>query len=234
MLLDDKYKSLYKRQLQLPGFTEASLKKMQNSSVLVVGAGGLGSVVLTYLSRSGLGRIGIADYDCVDESNLHRQFLYHEADIGKLKARQASSVLKKGNNSLIINTFCDKIDENNAEKICAEFDIIADCSDNFKTRYLLNDTARKLRKPLAFASVSEYEGQVTVLHYQKQADYRMLFPVMPKKEAAKGILPALLAVTGGMQSAEIFKIITGTGKVLDGKLLVYNILTNSQNVLNFV
>ncbi|NOQ26596.1 MAG: hypothetical protein GQ564_14655 [Bacteroidales bacterium] len=230
-MLTDKERKRYNRQLLLPDFTEEHQRKLKESKVLVVGAGGLGSVVLTYLSRTGIGNIGIVEFDQVDETNLHRQVLYNETEIGATKIDIAIKKLKAGNSNTSFSLYNEKLNEENVNKIFSKYDIIADCTDNFTTRYLINDISAELGKSVVFASVANYEGQVTILNYKKKVNYRDIFSERPNGMAIKGVLPTSLPIIGGIQTNEIIKMITGIGEVLDGKLLIYNILNNSQHIL---
>jgi len=224
-------KERYHRQLMLPDYTEKHQEKLKNARVLVVGAGGLGSVVLTYLSRTGIGTIGIVEFDTVDISNLHRQVLYSEKEIGSSKLELAIRQLKMGNSTTHFIPFNEKLDEDNVHAIFNDYDIIVDCTDNFPTRYLINDTSAKSGKPVVFASVANYEGQVTILNHKKNINYREIFSFKPDNTPAKGVLPTLLPIVGGIQANEVIKLITRQKETLDGKLLVYNGLNNIQHIL---
>jgi len=225
-------KEKYNRQLILPDYSGVHQVKLKNAKVLVVGAGGLGSVVLTYLSRTGVGTIGIVEFDTVDISNLHRQVLYNENEIGSSKLELAVKQLKAGNSNTHLIPFYEKLCEDNVIKIFNEYNIIVDCSDNFPTRYLVNDTSLKLGKPVVFASVANYEGQVTILNHKKNVNYREIFSCKPENTPVKGVIPTLLPIVGGIQANEVIKMITGHGKTLDGKILIYNALNNKQHILD--
>ena len=241
-MLTEREKQKYNRQLILPDYTEVHQQKLKNAKVLVVGAGGLGSVVLTYLSRTGIGTIGIVEFDHVDVTNLHRQVLYNEEEIGLSKIELAIERLNTGNSFTSIKSYKEALDQNNAKNIFCEFDIIVDCTDNFNTRYLINDVASQLSKPVVFASVANYEGQVTILNYKKKVNYRDIFPEKPDNAPIKGVMPTLLPVIGGIQANEVIKMVlnlpdhlsaeqVGFEETLDGKLLIYNILNNSQHIV---
>lgn len=230
-MLTEREKQKYNRQLILPDYTEKHQQKLKNAKVLVVGAGGLGSVVLTYLSRTGIGTIGIVEFDHVDETNLHRQVLYNEKEIGLSKIELAIERLTAGNSFTSIKSYKEALNINNAKSIFYEFNIIVDCTDNFNTRYLINDFASQLAKPVVFASVANYEGQATILNYKKKVNYRDIFPEKPDNAPIKGVLPTLLPVIGGIQTNEVIKMVLGFEETLDGKLLIYNILNNSQHII---
>jgi adenylyltransferase/sulfurtransferase len=231
-MLTDKERIRYNRQLILPEYTEEHQQKLKESKILVVGAGGLGSVVLTYLSRTGIGTIGVVEFDKVDETNLHRQVLYNETEIDETKLEIAIKKLQAGNSNTSFIKYNEALNEENANRIFTDYDIIADCTDNFSTRYLINDISAKLEKPVVFASVANYEGQVTILNYKKKVNYRDIFSEKTESTPIKGVLPTLLPIIGGIQANEAIKIITGLGENLDGKLLIYNILNNTQYTLN--
>ena len=208
-------KERYKRNILLPEVGEEGQKKLAESRVLVVGAGGLGSPVSLYLAAAGVGTIGIADFDRVDVSNLQRQILYREQDIGKAKAELAAypGGLQVGGG----------ITDENAEEILAKFDVIVDASDNFPTRYLLSDTCMKLGKPDVYGAICEFAGQVTVF----ASDGPCLRCLCPEAEdpsgnpnsAAYGVLGVIPGMIGCMQAAEVLKLLLGKGEPLIGKML---------------
>lgn len=227
----------YHRQLILPEIGEEGQIKLLKAKVLVVGAGGLGSPVLLYLTAAGVGTIGIIDFDIVDESNLQRQILYTTEDIGKTKTVKAKEKLSKLNPYTFFNEYTTLLDKANAEKIIKEYDIVIDCPDNFATRYIVSDACEKLDKPHVFGSVSKFEGQVTVFNYNKGPTYRDLFPEPYTSETSVenspvGLIGVLPGIIGCMQANEAIKIITGTGSILNGKLLIIDLLNNSYNILN--
>lgn len=208
--------------------------KLKNAKVLVVGAGGLGSPLLIYLAAAGIGTIGIVDDDVVDISNLQRQILYTTAEVGQKKVKIASKKLSALYPETDIRTFDLKLNETNAEQVMEDYDIVADCTDNYKTRAIIGQISARLNKPLAFASVLNYEGQVTVFNFQDGPAYADLFPNVPKdgiyKENDIGLIGVLPGIAGTIQANEIIKIITGYGEVISGKLLVINIQDNRFNL----
>lgn len=227
----------YHRHLILPEIGEEGQIKLKKAKVLVVGAGGLGSPVLLYLTAAGVGTIGIVDFDVVDESNLQRQILYTTEDIGQTKTVKAKEKLSKLNPYTLFDEYATRLDRANAEKIIKEYDLVIDCPDNFATRYIVSDACEKFDKPHVFGSVSKFEGQVTVFNYNKGPTYRDLFPEPYTLEASAenspvGIIGVLPGIIGCMQANEAIKIITGTGKVLNGKLLIIDLLNNNFNILN--
>lgn len=219
----------YKRHLSLKGFGESAQLKLKNSSVLVVGAGGLGCPALVYLTASGVGSIGIVDGDTIALSNLQRQTLFEDKDIGQKKSETAKETLIKRNPHVNLKQYSFFINPNNCLDIVGKYDLVLDCSDNFDTRYLLNDTCVVLNKPLIYAALHEYEGQLSVFNFENGPTLRCLFPMVPKNGiinncADQGVLAVLPGIIGALQAQEAVKIITGIGNVLSGKLLIYNAL----------
>jgi molybdopterin/thiamine biosynthesis adenylyltransferase/rhodanese-related sulfurtransferase len=225
----------YSRHILLPEFGEEGQHKLKNAKVLVIGAGGLGSPVLLYLTAAGVGTIGIADYDEVDLSNLQRQILFSEDDIGEPKANAALSRLKGLNPHISFNIHQEKITSKNALEVIKDYDIIADGSDNFPTRYLINDSCVILDKTYVYASIYRHEGQVSVFNYidnegKRGPNYRDLFPVPPPPNmvpscAEGGVIGVLAGIIGSMQANEVIKIITGTGTTLSGRLFIIDTLS---------
>ncbi len=219
----------YERQLMLPELGEAGQSKIKSTSVLVVGAGGLGVPVLQYLVAAGVGIIGIADNDLVQDSNLHRQVLYADNDIGKHKAIVAQLKLAQQNKDVKIQIHNTFLTDSRALNIIKNYDIVVDCSDNFPTRYLLNDACIILDKPLVSGSLYKYEGQISVYNYQGGPSYRCIYPESPDLMKMKiagnigtqGFTPSII---GSIQAAEVFKIITGIGQVISGEIMFFNIL----------
>ncbi|MBK9246637.1 MAG: HesA/MoeB/ThiF family protein [Ignavibacteria bacterium] len=230
----------YARQIVLPNFGISAQAALSRAKVLVIGAGGLGCPALQYLAASGVGTIGIIDHDEIELSNLHRQILFDESDIGKNKAKVAAIKLQKSNSDLSIQVFETKIDNRNALGIIREYDIVIDGSDNFPTRYVVNDACAILKIPLIYGSVFRYEGQVSVFHspshidniLDRAANYRDIFPVPPAKGEVPncletGVLGVLTGIVGTWQASEAIKLITGIGEVLSSTILTLNMLTNT-------
>ena len=231
----DRIYERYQRQLILKGFGAEAQQKLLSASVLVIGAGGLGCPVLQYLVAAGVGSIGIVDDDVVALSNLHRQVLYNVQMVGKSKAVCAVEVLKQLNPQVKFTVYNERLTNKNAAAILATFDVIVDGSDNFATRYLVNDTCVLLNKPLVYGAISQYEGQVAVFNAEqgneRTANYRDLFPHPPKEGevlncSEAGVLGVLPGIIGSMMANETIKLITGTGLLLSNKLLTYNTLNN--------
>ncbi len=211
---------------------------LKNSSVLCIGAGGLGSSVLLYLAAAGIGRIGIIDNDQVEKSNLQRQIIHETNTIGNLKIDSARERIKKFNPNCEILTFSERINPKNALELIKEFDVICDCSDNFGTRYLINDSCLILNKPLVFGSVQGFEGQVSVFNlYKNSPNLRDLLPESPSKNAAPscaeyGVVGVSTGLIGILQVNEIIKIILKKGEILDGKILIFDLLNMNMKKLN--
>jgi sulfur-carrier protein adenylyltransferase/sulfurtransferase len=229
--------SRFTRHFSLAEIGRGGQEKLKNARVLVIGAGGLGSPLLIYLAAAGVGTIGIVDDDIVSVSNLQRQVLYTTAEVGRKKVEIASQKLTALYPEIDIQTFDLRLNEVNAEKLLEGYNIIADCTDNYKTRALLGQVSAKLNKPLAFASVLNYEGQITVFNYRGGPAYADLFPNVPEdgiyKENEIGLIGVLPGIAGTFQANEIVKIITGYGEVISGKLLVFNIQDNRFNLFKF-
>jgi len=227
----------YQRQLQLKNFGEAGQQQLLQAAVLVIGAGGLGCPVLQYLAAAGVGRIGIIDDDIVSLSNLHRQVLYSTDDIGLPKTKQAVKVLSRLNPEINIIGYNDRLTIANALTLMEEFDIIADCTDNFATRYLINDACVLLNKPLVYGAVSRFEGQVAIFNCKtvekpEAVNYRDLYPTPPKEGEVlnceeAGVLGVLPGIIGAMQANETIKLLTGMGRLLINRLLTYDALNNN-------
>lgn len=226
----------YQRQVILKELGIAGQQQLTAAKVLVIGAGGLGCAALQYLVAAGIGNIGIVDDDVVSLSNLHRQVLYSVQDIGKLKSLTAKEKLQQLNPEISIIAYNERLTTKNALFIFQNFDIIIDGTDNFASRYLINDACALLHKPTVFGAVSQFEGQLAIFNYQSKdkntpVNYRDLFPVPPKDDevlncAEAGVLGVLPGIIGTMMANETIKLITGIGKPLINSLLTYNALNN--------
>ena len=223
-------KERYQKHLTLEEIGYEGQLSLKNSSVLCIGAGGLGSSVLLYLAAAGIGKIGIVDNDYVEKSNLQRQIIHETNTIGSLKIDSAQERIKKFNPNSELLTFAERINPKNALEIIQKFDIICDCSDNFGTRYLINDACLILNKPLVFGSVQGFEGQVSVFNLNKTSpNLRDLLPESPSKNAVPscaeyGVVGVSTGLIGIIQVNEIIKIILKKGEVLDGKIMVLDLL----------
>lgn len=220
----------YSRHFVLPGFGVDKQNKLREARVVVIGAGGLGAPILSYLAAAGVGRLGIIDHDVVQLSNLQRQVLFTTADIGKLKSECAQRVLTAMNPGISIVAAPVKITSANALQLLAEFDVVVDATDNFPTRYLLNDACVLLNLPLVYGSIFRYEGQVSVFNYAGGPTYRDLYPVPPKPGTVPdceegGVLGVLPGIIGSIQANEVIKLVTGIGEPLTGQLFILDSLT---------
>ena len=225
-------KQRYNRHIIMPEIGMDGQLKLKKASVLVIGAGGLGCPVLQYLGAAGVGRIGIVDFDKVDASNLQRQILFGVADIGKFKAEVAKERLLANNPYITVETHVTKLDSSNALSIIGEYDIVVDGSDNFATRYLVNDACVILNKPLVFGAIYKFEGQLCVFNYQNGPSYRCLFPDQPSADSIPtcsqiGVVGVLPGIVGSMQANEVIKVILEKDDVLSGRFLTIDILANS-------
>jgi adenylyltransferase/sulfurtransferase len=220
----------YARQMILPEIGKDGQNRLSAANVLCVGAGGLGCPVLLYLAGAGVGHIGIIDNDVVDESNLQRQTLYTMADIGRSKVVAAQERLQAFNPNLQVTPYNTRLTAENALEILAPYDIIIDGSDNFATRFLVNDACVRLQKPLVYGSVQKFEGQASVFDAAQGPCYRCLFPEIPEPGmgpscAEAGVLGVMPGLIGMIQATEALKIILGTGNTLRGRLLVLDALS---------
>ena len=232
----------YNRHIIIPGFGMEAQEKLKKSKVLVVGAGGLGSPVLLYLAAAGIGTIGIVECDAVEDSNLQRQVLYGTADVGTPKAEAARKRLLSLNPYIHIIIHDTQLTASNALDIISAYDIVADGTDNFPTRYLVNDASVLLDKPNVYASIYQFEGQVAVFNFvdtngERGPNYRDLYPVPPEPGevancAEAGVLGVLPGIIGSMQALEVIKIAAQTGDVLSGRLFLFDALSFETRTFN--
>jgi len=223
----------YHRQIILPEFGKEGQQKLLEAKVLVIGAGGLGCPALQYLTAAGIGTIGIVDDDVVALNNLHRQVLYSVNDIRLSKAERATHILQQLNPDIKIISYNERLVNRNALMLFDEYDIIIDGTDNFSTRYMINDACVLLNKPLVYGAISQFEGQVSVFRNKNDEDvnYRDIFPDPPKDGevlncAEAGVLGVLPGIIGTMMANETIKLITGIGEPLIDQLFTYNALNN--------
>ena len=224
--------SRYSRHLLLPNVDLVGQERLINAKVLCIGAGGLGSPTILYLAAAGVGTIGILDFDQVDLTNLQRQIIHTQNDVGKSKARSAAEKASALNPSINLNLHEVKLDELNALEILIGYDVIVDCTDNFATRYLINDACALLEKPYVWGSIYRFDGQVSTFWSKHGPCYRCLHPTPPPVGAVPscaegGVLGSLCGVIGSIQSTEVIKLITGIGEPLIGQLLLHDSLDNS-------
>ncbi len=225
----------YSRHLIIPDFNIKGQRKLKSSKVLVVGTGGLGSPVLLYLTAAGVGTIGILDFDVVDESNLQRQVLFTVKDVGQPKSEVAKERLALLNPNVQFKSHNVQLTSENALEIIKEYDVVADGTDNFPTRYLVNDACVLLGKPNVYASIFRFEGQVSVFNYLDSKgdlgpNYRDLFPTPPPPGlvpscAEGGVIGVLPGIIGSLQANEVLKVIAGIGEPLSGRLFLFDALT---------
>ena len=219
----------YSRQIVIPQIQASGQERIGNAKVLCIGAGGLGSPALMYLAAAGVGTIGIVDFDTVDETNLHRQILYGQSDIGKKKVEVARTKIQESNPLVIVNTYPVRITTTNVLEIMTDYDIIIDATDNFATRYLINDAEVLLNKPYVWGSVNRFDGQAAIFWSSLGPCYRCLHPTPPapgtvQNCAEAGVLGVLCASIASMQVNEVIKAITGIGELQIGKLMIYEAL----------
>ncbi len=219
----------YSRHLILPEVGIDGQKKLKKAKVLVIGAGGLGSPISLYLAAAGVGTIGLVDYDIVDETNLQRQVLYSTKEVGKPKLQVAKKKLLALNPNMTVNIHEEQLNSSNALEIIREYDIVVDGTDNFPTRYLVNDACVLLGKPNVYGSIFRFEGQLSVFHVGKGPCYRCLYPEPPPPGlvpscAEGGVLGVLPGIIGCLQANEVIKLILGMGKPMIGRLLLFDAL----------
>ncbi len=228
----------YQRHLSLAGFGPAAQEKLKRGSVLVIGAGGLGCPALLYLAAAGVGRIEIVDDDRVDVSNLQRQVLYTEADAGQLKAEAAAQRLRSLNRFIEIVPHVARLTRQNALELIRRVDVVLDGSDNFGTRYLVNDACVLANRPLVYGAIQAFEGQASVFNWRGGPTYRCLFPEPPEPGsvpncAEGGVIGALPGLIGTVQALETIKLLTGIGEPLSGKLLLWDALAMATRTVRF-
>jgi len=224
----------YNRHIIIPGFGMEAQQKLKAAKVLVIGSGGLGSPALLYLAAAGVGTIGIVDFDVVDDSNLQRQVLFGVDEIGKPKVEAARRRIQSLNPYIKLNIYNTHLNSQNALDIVRDYDVIADGTDNFPTRYLVNDASVLLGKPNVYASIFQFEGQVSVFNYTDAQgntgpNYRDLYPTPPPPGlvpscAEGGVLGVLPGIIGSLQALEVIKVITGVGETLSGRFFLFDAL----------
>jgi len=219
----------YSRHLIIPDVGMAGQKRLKNAKVLCVGAGGLGSPTLLYLAAAGVGTLGIVEFDVVDESNLQRQVIHGQSDIGRSKAESARDSIKEINPLVQVNLHEERLDSTNVMELFAQYDLIVDGTDNFATRYLVNDACVLLNKPYVWGSIYRFDGQASVFWSEYGPCYRCLYPEPPPPGmvpscAEGGVLGVLCASIGSIQVTEAIKLLTGIGEPLVGRLMIYDAL----------
>jgi sulfur-carrier protein adenylyltransferase/sulfurtransferase len=227
----------YSRHLIIPDVAMAGQKRLKNAKVLCIGAGGLGSPALMYLAAAGVGTLGIVDFDVVDESNLQRQIIHGQSDIGRSKAESARDSVLEINPLVTVNLHEERLDSSNVMEIFAEYDLIVDGTDNFATRYLVNDACVLLHKPYVWGSIYRFDGQASVFWADHGPCYRCLYPEPPPPGmvpscAEGGVLGVLCGSVGAIQVTEAIKLLTGIGEPLLGQLMVYDALEMEYRKIN--
>ena len=217
----------YARQVLIPEIGEQGQRTLLDAKVLLIGAGGLGSPIALYLAASGVGTIGLVDDDVVDESNLQRQVLHGVDDVGALKAESAERTIRALNPETNVIKHVERMGADNVERLIAGYDVIVDGTDNFDTRYVLNDAAVKLRKPVVHGSIYRWDGQITTFVPFEGPCYRCMYPTQPPPELAPacsvaGVLGVLPGIVGMLQANEVFKLVLGVGDTLAGRLLMFD------------
>jgi len=230
-MLNQEHLERYKRNLLLAGFGPAGQERLLNAGVLLVGAGGLGSPAAFYLAAAGVGRIGLLDSDLVEVSNLQRQILHGTPDLGRLKAESGRDKLIHLNPGLRVEAITRELNEQNAEDLISRYDLVLDCTDNFKTRFILNEACLRLNSPFVYGGVLGYIGQVMFILPGRGPCFRCLYRDEPRGGApdcsAVGVLGAVPGVIGTLQACEAVKYLVGVGDLLVGRLLTYDALTAS-------
>jgi len=228
--------SRYSRHIKLNDVGIDGQEKLKIAKVLVIGAGGLGCPVLQHLTAAGVGTLGIVDGDTVEESNLQRQILFNQKDLKKPKAKTAALKLKEQNKHVNFKVADTPVNKENIIKLISDFDVVVDCTDNFPARYLINDACIIENKPLVFAAIHQFDGQISVFNYQDGPSYRCIFPEAPSDIpncSEAGVLSVLPGMIGTFQANEVLKLILGIGDVLKGKLLTINALNYQMSVVEF-
>lgn len=225
----------YKRQLLLPDWSQEVQKKLDESSVLVVGAGGLGATALPYLAAAGVGRIGIVDHDHISGSNLQRQILFKESEIGNSKAEIAEHYLKDLNPDIFVKSHYLRLSEENAFHLISDYHVVLDCTDSIPVRYLINDVCVSQDKPMIFGAIHRYEGQYAVLNYQGGPTYRCYFPekkgsITGPNCEEEGVLGTIAGLIGLYQATEALKVLTGLGEVSTGLSIIQPFKNNTYTV----
>lgn len=227
----------YSRQIMLPEIGEEGQARLAAAKVLIVGVGGLGSPIALYLAGAGVGTLGLVDDDAVSLSNLQRQVLYTEEEVGELKAVCAAKRLRPLNREVVINAYPTRLNAQNACELIEQYDIVVDGCDNFTTRYVIDDVCAALGKPYVYGAINGFEGQVSVFHYgEVKKSYRDLYPdekeMMGMPSPSEGVVGVTPAVTGSIEATEVLKIICGFGEVLAGKLWTIDLRTLQSNIFS--
>ncbi len=236
-MIYDENAGRYSRQTMLPEIGEEGQRRIAEASVLIVGLGGLGAPVATYLAGAGIGRLGLADTDTVSISNLQRQTLYDETCLGKPKTECAARRLSTMSSSTKLDLIPEGLSEANAQELVKNFDLVVDCCDNFSTRFLIDDVCAMTLRPWVHGSIGEFSGQVTIFNYRNRRRYSELYPdrealcALPR--TTRGVIGAVPGVVGSIQAMEAIKIITGAGNPLDGRIMLLDLLNSTSDIIEF-
>ncbi len=227
----------YSRHTMLPQIGEEGQQRLHEASVLLVGVGGLGSPIALYLAAAGVGRIGLVDGDVVSESNLQRQVLYRESEVGLPKVKCAAKRLKELNSKLIVDKYQMLFDEHSAHDLVSKYDIVVDGCDNFATRYLMDDTCADLGKPYVYGSIGEFHGQASLFNFEGGMRYSDLYPdreaLTSRPKTVMGVMGVVPGLIGCVEAAEVVKVVTGCGTTLRNRLFTIDLLTMQSNTLEF-
>lgn len=227
----------YNRHIILPEIGIEGQKKLNAAKVLVVGAGGLGTPVLIYLAAAGIGELGIVDDDVVSVSNLQRQILYKTTEVNQPKVEMAKAALQANNPALIVKTYKTRFTHENAMKLAADYDVIVDCTDNYASRYLIDETSKALEIPMVYGSISKFTGQASVFNYKGSKSYRDLFAEAPEVDESDpsrlGVLGVLPGIIGSIQANETIKIILEFDGGLINQLLLFNSVSLTFNKVGY-
>lgn len=227
----------YARQTMLPEIGESGQQRLLNSRVLVIGLGGLGSPVCTYLTGAGIGTLILADADRVSLTNLQRQTLYTESQIGMLKTEAAKERLQAMSSVTRYELHPEGFTADNSKRLVAGVDLVMDCCDNYETRYLINDVCQQTGCPWIYGSIGDFQGQVSVFNYKMQRQYTELYPdreyLCSLPRATRGVIGAVAGITGSIEAAEAIKLLAGFGQLLEGKLFAIDIKRITSSIIEF-
>jgi sulfur-carrier protein adenylyltransferase/sulfurtransferase len=231
--------SRYSRQIQIPSFSLKGQEALIAAKILIIGCGGLGCPVALYLTRAGVKHLGIVDDDVVQLSNLHRQVLFSESDLGRLKVEAAKDNLLQGDESLDVETYITRLDSSNYQEIISKYDVVLDCTDNFSTRYLINDACLLLNKPVVYGAANKLEGQVAVFNLNGSGHLRDLYPEIPTEGSIQnceeaGVLGVITGIIGNFMALEVVKIVSGIGQPLVNQLVQFDGTTSRFHSIKYV
>lgn len=228
MILSTEEKERYDRHVRIPDFGEEKQLKLKSARVLVIGAGGLGCPVIQYLVAAGIGKLTLVDGDVVSRSNLQRQILFTEAEIGQSKAEIAARKMQQLNSAANIKVYNQFLTDKLAAQLLPEHDVVVGCTDNYKSRYCIDHYSKKFNIPFVHGAIREFEGQLSVFNYKGSGSYFDLFGLQPSEPTSPlGVVGAMPGVIGSLMALEVIKIVADLGSVMSNKLLLYNALMNS-------